>query len=159
MPRRSTRRHLCPAWDRDGPPRPPLAFFREFGRTATRHRRCGRAAPADPKKRRLEWIMRFDSGLLGHNGDVSIYPPIDEWAETLRILESCGYGGVWSAEHHFFWDGWTNPVPTNPVMFGAFAAAQTKRLKLGQCGVCLPDWHPIRVAEDVAMLDHMSRGR
>jgi alkanesulfonate monooxygenase SsuD/methylene tetrahydromethanopterin reductase-like flavin-dependent oxidoreductase (luciferase family) len=103
--------------------------------------------------------MRFDSGLLGHNGDVSIYPPIDEWAETLRILESGGYGGVWSAEHHFFWDGWTNPVPTNPVMFGAFAAAQTKRLKLGQCGVCLPDWHPIRVAEDVAMLDHMSKGR
>ena len=34
--------------------------------------------------------MRFDSGLLGHNGDVSIYPPIDEWAETLRILESGG---------------------------------------------------------------------
>ena len=59
--------------------------------------------------------MRFDSGLLGHNGEVSIYPPIDEWAETLRILESGGYGGVWSAEHHFFWDGWTNPVPTNPT--------------------------------------------
>jgi len=32
-------------------------------------------------------------------------------------------------------------------------------LRIGQCGVCLPDWHPLRVAEDVAMLDHMSRGR
>ena len=71
--------------------------------------------------------MRFDSGLLGHNGDVSKYPPIDEWKETVQILESAGYGGVWAAEHHFFWDGWTNPVPTNPVMFGAFAAAQTER--------------------------------
>jgi alkanesulfonate monooxygenase SsuD/methylene tetrahydromethanopterin reductase-like flavin-dependent oxidoreductase (luciferase family) len=96
---------------------------------------------------------------LGHNGDVSNYPPIDEWKETLRILESCGYGGVWSAEHHFFWDGWTNPIPTNPLLFCTFAAAQTTRLRLGQCGVCLPDWHPVRVAEDVAMLDHMSRGR
>jgi len=57
--------------------------------------------------------MRFDSGLLGHNGDVSKYPPIDEWKETVQILESAGYGGVWAAEHHFFWDGWTNPVPTN----------------------------------------------
>ena len=103
--------------------------------------------------------MRFDSGLLGHNGDVSKYPPIDEWKDTVQILESAGYGGVWSAEHHFFWDGWTNPVPTNPVMFGAFAAAQTSGLRIGQCGVCLPDWHPLRVAEDVAMLDHMSRGR
>jgi len=103
--------------------------------------------------------MRFDSGLLGHNGDVSNYPPIGEWRETLSLLEAAGYGGVWAAEHHFFWDGWTNPVPTNPVMFGAFAAAQTKRLRLGQCGVCLPDWHPLRVAEDVAMLDHMSGGR
>jgi alkanesulfonate monooxygenase SsuD/methylene tetrahydromethanopterin reductase-like flavin-dependent oxidoreductase (luciferase family) len=103
--------------------------------------------------------MRFDSGLLGHNGEVSNYPPIDEWKETLQILESSGYTGVWSAEHHFFWDGWTNQIPTNPLMFCTFAAAQTKRLLLGQCGVCLPDWHPIRVAEDVAMLDHMSRGR
>jgi len=103
--------------------------------------------------------VRFDSGLLGHNGDVSNYPPIDEWTETLRILETNGYGGVWAAEHHFFWDGWTNPVPTNPVLFNTFAAGQTTRLKLGQCGVCLPDWHPIRVAEDVAMLDHMSKGR
>jgi alkanesulfonate monooxygenase SsuD/methylene tetrahydromethanopterin reductase-like flavin-dependent oxidoreductase (luciferase family) len=103
--------------------------------------------------------MRFDSGLLGHNGDVSRYPPIDEWSETLRILESNDYGGVWSAEHHFFWDGWTNPVPTNPVLFCAYAAGRTTRLKLGQCGVCLPDWHPLRVAEDVAMIDHMSQGR
>ena len=63
------------------------------------------------------------------------------------------------AEHHFFWDGWTNPVPTNPLLFGAFIAGQTKKLKLAQCGVCLPDWHPIRAAEDVSMLDHMSNGR
>jgi alkanesulfonate monooxygenase SsuD/methylene tetrahydromethanopterin reductase-like flavin-dependent oxidoreductase (luciferase family) len=103
--------------------------------------------------------MRFDSGLLGHNGEASHYPPIEEWRESVQLLEAASYGGVWAAEHHFFWDGWTNPVPTNPIMFGAFAAAHTKRLHLGQCGVCLPDWHPLRVAEDVAMLDHMSQGR
>jgi alkanesulfonate monooxygenase SsuD/methylene tetrahydromethanopterin reductase-like flavin-dependent oxidoreductase (luciferase family) len=103
--------------------------------------------------------MRFDSGLLNHCGDVAGYPRIEEWRESALLMESLGYTAVWSAEHHFFWDGWTNPVPTNPLLFGAFIAGQTKKLKLAQCGVCLPDWHPIRAAEDVSMLDHMSNGR
>jgi alkanesulfonate monooxygenase SsuD/methylene tetrahydromethanopterin reductase-like flavin-dependent oxidoreductase (luciferase family) len=103
--------------------------------------------------------MRFDSGLLVHSGDVSNYPPVAEWTETLRMMETAGFTTVWCAEHHFFWDGWLQPTPTNPLLFGAFAVNITERLRLGQCGVCLPDWHPIRVAEDVAMLDHMSGGR
>jgi len=103
--------------------------------------------------------MRFDSGLLNHCGDIVGYPRIQEWQESAKLIESLGFTAVWCAEHHFFWDGWTNPVPTNPILFGAFIAAQTKKLRLAQCGVCIPDWHPIRVAEDIAMLDHMSEGR
>jgi alkanesulfonate monooxygenase SsuD/methylene tetrahydromethanopterin reductase-like flavin-dependent oxidoreductase (luciferase family) len=103
--------------------------------------------------------MRFDSGLVVHAGDVSAYPPVEEWRETARFLESAGFTGLWCAEHHFFWDGWLAPTPTNPVMLGAYIAGQTTTLRLGQCGVCLPDWHPLRVAEDVATLDHMSGGR
>ncbi|MEA2330577.1 MAG: hypothetical protein QOK00_1109 [Thermoleophilaceae bacterium] len=103
--------------------------------------------------------MRFDSGLLIHSGDIGGYPPINEWIETTEFLEENGFTCVWSAEHHFFWDGWTQPTPPNPIQFGAFMAPRTTTLRLGQCGVCLPDWHPIRVAEDAAMLDHMSNGR
>jgi alkanesulfonate monooxygenase SsuD/methylene tetrahydromethanopterin reductase-like flavin-dependent oxidoreductase (luciferase family) len=103
--------------------------------------------------------VRFDSGLLIHSGDVSGYPQLGEWAETAAFLESAGFTGLWCAEHHFFWDGWTHPTPTNPLLFGAFMASRTERLRLGQCGVCLPDWHPLHVAEDVAMLDHMTEGR
>lgn len=103
--------------------------------------------------------MRFDSGILIHAGDIGGYPPIREWTETVDFLEGSGFTAVWSAEHHFFWDGWTQPTPTNPIQFCAFVASRTERLRLGQCGVCLPDWHPIRVAEDAAMLDHMSGGR
>ncbi len=103
--------------------------------------------------------MRFDSGLLIHSGRVSNYPPIAEWTQTARFLESAGFTGLWCAEHHFFWDGWTHPTPTNPLLFGAFMASQTTRLRLGQCGVSLPDWHPLHVAEDVLMLDHMTEGR
>ena len=103
--------------------------------------------------------MRFDSGVVVHAGDVSAYPPVVEWRDTAQFLESAGFTGVWCAEHHFFWDGWLAPTPTNPLLFGAYIAAQTTTLRLGQCGVCLPDWHPLRVAEDVATLDHMSDGR
>src|ERR1700744_2321116 len=103
--------------------------------------------------------MRFDSGILNHCGDVSGYPRIQEWKDSAQLLEDLGFAAIWTAEHHFFWDGWTNPVPTNPLLFGAFIAPYTKRLRIAQCGICLPDWHPIRAAEDLAMLDHMSGGR
>ncbi|MEA2933994.1 MAG: hypothetical protein QOD74_640 [Variibacter sp.] len=103
--------------------------------------------------------MRFDSGILNHCGDIAGYPRIQEWKDSAQLLEQLGFTAIWAAEHHFFWDGWTNPVPTNPIMFGAFIAANTQKLKVAQCGVCLPDWHPIRVAEDIAMVDHMSGGR
>lgn len=103
--------------------------------------------------------MRFDSGLYIHSGDVANYPPKEEWIATARLLESTGFTGVWIAEHHFFWDGWLQPTPPNPVLLGAYLAAVTTRLRIGQCGVCLPDWHPLRVAEDVAMLDHLTGGR
>lgn len=103
--------------------------------------------------------MRFDSGILNHCGDISGYPRIQEWKDSAQLLEDLGFTAIWAAEHHFFWDGWTNPVPTNPLLFGAFIAPHTKRLRIAQCGLCLPDWHPIRAAEDLAMLDHMSGGR
>jgi alkanesulfonate monooxygenase SsuD/methylene tetrahydromethanopterin reductase-like flavin-dependent oxidoreductase (luciferase family) len=103
--------------------------------------------------------VRFDSGLLIHSGEVEGYPQLHEWVETAQFLESAGFTGLWCAEHHFFWDGWTHPTPTNPLLFDAFIASRTTRIRLGQCGVCLPDWHPLHVAEDVAMLDHMTEGR
>src|SRR5262249_33658808 len=102
---------------------------------------------------------RFDCGLLSHSGDISSFPPVDEWLDIARLLELAGYSGVWSAEHHFFWDGWVTPAPPNSVLFGAYVAGRTTKLRIGQQGVCLPDWHPVRVAEDVAMLDHMTHGR
>jgi alkanesulfonate monooxygenase SsuD/methylene tetrahydromethanopterin reductase-like flavin-dependent oxidoreductase (luciferase family) len=103
--------------------------------------------------------MRFDTGLHAHAGDISGYPHIDEWLEMARFCESAGLTGVWVAEHHFCWDGWGTPTPTNTLQFGSFLAGQTTRLRIGQCGVPLPDRHPIMVAEDIALLDHMSNGR
>ncbi|WP_163981051.1 LLM class flavin-dependent oxidoreductase, partial [Raoultella ornithinolytica] len=40
-----------------------------------------------------------------------------------------------------------------------YFAMQTKRIRVGQLGIVLPAANPIRVAEDIAMLDHMTGGR
>jgi alkanesulfonate monooxygenase SsuD/methylene tetrahydromethanopterin reductase-like flavin-dependent oxidoreductase (luciferase family) len=103
--------------------------------------------------------MRFDTGLHAHAGSLDGYPQLGEWLEQTQFAEQAGFTGVWAAEHHFFWDGWSTPTPTNPLMVGAYLAAQTSSVRIGQCGLSINDWHPIRLAEDVAMLDHMCGGR
>jgi alkanesulfonate monooxygenase SsuD/methylene tetrahydromethanopterin reductase-like flavin-dependent oxidoreductase (luciferase family) len=45
------------------------------------------------------------------------------------------------------------------VLLDLFVAMQTRRLRVGQLGIVLPADNPLRVAEDIAMLDHMSGGR
>ena len=45
------------------------------------------------------------------------------------------------------------------MLLDLFVAMQTKRIRVGQLGIVLPADNPIRVAEDIAMLDHMSGGR
>ena len=58
-------------------------------------------------------------------------------------------------EHHFNATYTNSP---NPVVFGAMLAAHTSRIRLGQADV-VTGWHQLRLAEDVALLDHISKGR
>ncbi len=84
---------------------------------------------------------------------------LEEFRDQARLIEQAGFSAIWFAEHHFAYpDGWNNVTP-NPILAGADLAAHTTKLRIGQCGVSLPDWHPLRVAEDIAMLDQMSKGR
>jgi len=50
-------------------------------------------------------------------------------------------------------------VSNNPVMLDHYIAARTKRIRVGQLGLVLPPSNPLRVAEDVAVLDQMTQGR
>ena len=45
------------------------------------------------------------------------------------------------------------------MLLDLYFAMQTKRIRVGQLGIVLPAANPIRVAEDIAMLDHMTGGR
>lgn len=103
--------------------------------------------------------MRFDSTLYYHVGEDYSWPLLfDEMHETVGLLDELDFGGVWLAEHHFAWDGWYRSG-SNPILFGADVARYSDRLRIGQCGIILPDWHPLRVAEDIAFLDQMTKGR
>ncbi|MDX6526137.1 MAG: hypothetical protein QOI43_1648 [Gaiellales bacterium] len=71
------------------------------------------------------------------------------WAETL------GYESVWVSEHHVTDDGY---LPSVFPMLAAIAG-RTTTMRLGSAIVLGPFQHPIRFAEDVAVLDQLSGGR
>jgi alkanesulfonate monooxygenase SsuD/methylene tetrahydromethanopterin reductase-like flavin-dependent oxidoreductase (luciferase family) len=82
---------------------------------------------------------------------------LGEIGEQARLGDELGYDSVSFTEHHFHIEGFE--VSNNPVLLDLFIAMQTKRIRVGQLGIVLPANNPIRVAEDIAMLDHMSGGR
>ena len=47
----------------------------------------------------------------------------------------------------------------NPLMLSSDIAARTKNLRIGQAASVITFWNPIRVAEDIALLDQLSNGR
>jgi alkanesulfonate monooxygenase SsuD/methylene tetrahydromethanopterin reductase-like flavin-dependent oxidoreductase (luciferase family) len=80
------------------------------------------------------------------------------YTQELRLaemVEPLGFDSLWSVEHHF--DDYTM-VP-DVVQILSYFAGRTRRIKLGTGVIVLP-WHdPIRVAEQVSLLDHVSGGR
>ncbi len=75
--------------------------------------------------------------------------------QRIEIMDRTGYEAVWLTEHHF---SDYSVCPSIPVL-GAYAAARTKNLGIGT-GVCLAAfYHPLRLAEEIALLDILSGGR
>ncbi len=75
--------------------------------------------------------------------------------EQVELAERLGYDSFWFAEHHFS----TYSMIASPNLMVASAAQRTERIKLGPAVNVLPFHHPIRLAEEGAMLDMMSDGR
>lgn len=80
-----------------------------------------------------------------------------EVGEQARLADELGYESISFTEHHFHIEGFE--ISNNPVLLDLFVGMQTKRIRVGQLGIVLPAQNPIRVAEDIAMLDHMTGGR
>jgi alkanesulfonate monooxygenase SsuD/methylene tetrahydromethanopterin reductase-like flavin-dependent oxidoreductase (luciferase family) len=73
------------------------------------------------------------------------------------LADQLGIDYWFMTEHHFIPEG--AEFSPNPLIAETAIAAQTKRIRLGQMANILPWWHPIRVAEQAAMLDVISGGR
>ncbi|MEA2624788.1 MAG: hypothetical protein QOD06_833 [Candidatus Binatota bacterium] len=78
-----------------------------------------------------------------------------ELLEQAEAADELGFDSFWIAEHHFHEYG---AIPRPPVWMAA-AAERTKRIRLGAAVVVLPFDHPLRSAEDYAMVDVLSSGR
>ena len=82
---------------------------------------------------------------------------LDHLREQVVLAEQLGYDAVWMGEHHFGPYG-LGDLP-NPILVGADLAVRTSRIRIGQMANIAPWWHPIRLAEDLALLDNLTRGR
>ncbi len=98
----------------------------------------------------------IEKGMAGLRGDL-YQRMLAELKEQAQLADELGYDSISFTEHHFHVEGFE--LSNNPVLLDLFVALNTKRIRVGQLGIVLPAQNPLRVAEDIAMLDHMSGGR
>jgi alkanesulfonate monooxygenase SsuD/methylene tetrahydromethanopterin reductase-like flavin-dependent oxidoreductase (luciferase family) len=119
-------------------------------------------------------ITKFDSLFAGHvdiedvgYGGVPVndrrYPnehlaTVFDKAESMaKLMDRTGYDTFWMAEHHFQHEGY-ECIP-NVLMMAVHLAQATRNLKIG-CGFNIaPMWHPLRLAEDYATAEILTKGR
>jgi alkanesulfonate monooxygenase SsuD/methylene tetrahydromethanopterin reductase-like flavin-dependent oxidoreductase (luciferase family) len=75
--------------------------------------------------------------------------------DSIVMAEDLGYDAIYITEHHFTDDDWA----PSPLMLLSAIAMRTKRIRLGTFVGLLPFYHPVRLAEDGAVLDILSGGR
>jgi alkanesulfonate monooxygenase SsuD/methylene tetrahydromethanopterin reductase-like flavin-dependent oxidoreductase (luciferase family) len=80
---------------------------------------------------------------------------IDEIMEQAELCEQVGFDGFYFTEHHQQDDGY---LPA-PVLMAGMVGARTTKLKVGTCVLLAPLYHPIRLAEDIAVVDQATKGR
>ncbi|MGH7831765.1 MAG: LLM class flavin-dependent oxidoreductase [Candidatus Binatia bacterium] len=80
----------------------------------------------------------------------------DEVIDFIRGVEDYGFDGLFFPEHH---SRAANGMSPSPNLFAAAAAVLTQRIKIGLMGNCLPLHHPVRLGEELALLDNLSNGR
>jgi len=98
----------------------------------------------------------IEAGMAGMRADL-YQRMLRDLSEQIRLADELGYDSVSFTEHHFHIEGFE--ISNNPILLDLYFAMQTKQIRVGQLGIVLPAANPIRVAEDIAMLDHMTGGR
>ena len=91
------------------------------------------------------WKKKPYTEILDNARDIAVYCDKNNW------------NSIWFTEHHFNHEGMESSP--NPLMICTDVAARTKQIRLGQACNVITFWNPIRLAEDIAALDHLSKGR
>ena len=85
------------------------------------------------------------------------------WRATEQILEmgvlsdTLGFDSFWLTEHHFQYEGYE--VIPNGILAGTILAERTENIRIGMAFNIVPQWHPLKLAEDFATLHNISGGR
>ena len=82
---------------------------------------------------------------------------LDELRKLAVFADDAGFDVLATTEHHFHSEGYETSVA--PMLIYADLAARTERIKFFPLGLVLPSWDPIRAAEELAVLDHLTKGR
>jgi alkanesulfonate monooxygenase SsuD/methylene tetrahydromethanopterin reductase-like flavin-dependent oxidoreductase (luciferase family) len=82
---------------------------------------------------------------------------LEEVRGYVELADELGYALYCQPEHHLQIEGFE--VNNHPGMFSAFVGLQSKRMKAGIMGYTMSTHNPVRVAEEIATLDHMLSGR
>ena len=90
----------------------------------------------------------------GSDDFLACYDHLTHWATTMDRL---GYDTMWLTEHHFQYEGYE--VIPNGLLIGSVLAERTERIRIGMAFNVVPQWHPLKLAEDFATLHNLSGGR
>lgn len=99
--------------------------------------------------------MRFGLFNLMNEHGISQAEVVDGTIACVKLVESLGFDIAWFAEHHFS----NYSLCPSPLMMAAAVARETSRIRLGPAVIVAPLYNPIRLAEEIALVDQLSHGR
>src|SRR5690349_11346903 len=82
----------------------------------------------------------------------SVFP---QALELVKSAEGAGFNNVWFPEHHLL----HYVSCPSPLMMAVKAASQTNRIRVGTAITVAPYYHPLRLAGEIALADHLTNGR
>lgn len=93
---------------------------------------------------------------LGRNAEL-YHRVLHDWLDIVKAADAMGVWGLSTIEHHLHSEGYE--VGPNPGILNAWWAGHVKNAHIGALGYVMATQDPIRVAEETAILDHITKGR
>ncbi|MFF9347885.1 MupA/Atu3671 family FMN-dependent luciferase-like monooxygenase [Streptomyces sp. NPDC014734] len=118
--------------------------------------RAAARATAPRRARRPDSVMDFSLFFFSGDGSAAGPGKYQLLLDSARYADANGFSGIWVPERHFVDFGGLYP---NPSVLAAAIAVLTERIQIRAGSAVLPLHHPVRVAEEWAVVDNLSGGR